>query len=330
MRTLYGSEPQRRHSIRDSSGIGAARRDSQRLARTMAVSEITGGSVGLVVTELATNLLRHGGGGELFVQAIPTPEGPAIEVLAIDKGPGIDNIERCLRDGYSSAGTAGTGLGAIKRLSAEFDIHSVVGQGTAVMARVGGRPTRAHGAVCTPKPGETECGDAWRLAAEDDRCALMVIDGLGHGESAAEAAQAAARGFAASPLSSPQVQIERAHQALTGTSGAAVACSAWHQGSALAYAGIGNIAGQLLGANRRHGLVSHHGTLGFQLRRVQQFEYLASKGDLLVMHSDGLSARWDLDDHAGLRHRHPAIIAATLYRDHARARDDATVVVVTL
>jgi hypothetical protein len=73
--------------------------------------------------------------------------------------------------------------------------------------------------------------------------------------------------------------------------------------------------------------VSHNGTLGFQFRRLQQFEYAFGTGALLVMHSDGLSARWNLDDHPGLRQRHPAVIAATLHRDHSRGRDDSTVVV---
>ncbi len=61
--------------------------------------------------------------------------------------------------------------------------------------------------------------------------------------------------------------------------------------------------------------------------RLQQFEYARAAGSMVVMHSDGVSARWDLARREGLLHRHPATVAAVLYRDHARGRDDATVLV---
>ena len=331
MPQLYGGRAQRHHRISDRSAIGAARRDSQRLASGARLDETAQGRVGVVVTELATNLLRHGGGGEILMQEIPGPAGSSLEVIAIDRGPGMSDVRKCLRDGYSSGAGPGIGLGAVKRMSTEFDIASVPARGTVVMARVGGHPGRPFGAVCVPREGETECGDTWQLASdEQQQSALIVIDGLGHGPSAAEAARAAAAAFACNPFGQPRAQLERVHQALAGTRGAAVACAAWSAARAVSYAGIGNIAGRLAGSNGSRGLVSHNGTLGFQLQRVQQFEYPAGNGALLIMHSDGLSARWDLDEHTDLRHHHPAVIAATLYRDHARGRDDATVVVVSV
>jgi hypothetical protein len=195
------------------------------------------------------------------------------------------------------------------------------------MARIGGT-ARRFGAVCLPKDGESECGDAWRLACDaGERAALILIDGLGHGAHAANAARKAADSFTSQPFDTPGRQLERAHQALAATRGAAVACAAWSRTAELKYAGVGNIAGRVVAAHAARGLVSHNGTLGFQIWRVQQFDYPFVNGALLIMHSDGLSARWDLDSHPGLRERHPAVVAATLYRDHARARDDSTVVV---
>jgi anti-sigma regulatory factor (Ser/Thr protein kinase) len=329
MTQLYGSRLQRRHQIGDPSAVGAARRDAQRLAAELALDETTTGKLGVMVTELATNVLRHAGGGELLLQAIPGPTGSAVEVLAIDRGQGMTDVQSCLRDGYSSAGTSGTGLGAVKRLAAEFDVESLPGKGTIVMARVGSHPTLRVGAVCVPRDGETECGDTWRMACDAQQgCALMVVDGLGHGPSAAAAATLAACAFVSRPFDPPRQQIERAHHALTNTRGAAVACAAWSFAGTVAYAGIGNIAGRLSAADGSRGLVSHSGTLGFQVRRVQQFEYPASDGTLLIMHSDGLTSRWDLGDHGNLQRHHPAVVAATLYRDHLRGKDDATVVVV--
>lgn len=328
MTQLYGSMSQRRHHIGEASAIGAARRDAQRLAAELGLDETSSGRLGVVVTELATNVLRHAGAGELLIQAVPGAAGSAVEVLAIDRGQGMADLQTCLRDGYSSAGTSGTGLGAVKRLAAEFDVESLPGKGTVVMARVGSHATLRIGAVCVARDGESECGDTWRMARDaKGRCALMVADGLGHGPSAAAAASLAAAAFISSPFDPPQQQIERAHHALINTRGAAVACAVWTDARSVSYAGIGNIAGRLSAADGSRGLVSHGGTLGFQVRRVQQFEYPAGDGALLIMHSDGLTARWELNDHGNLRRHHPAVVAAALYRDHLRGKDDATIVV---
>jgi anti-sigma regulatory factor (Ser/Thr protein kinase) len=331
MPLLHGIPLQRRHSIRESSAIGTARRDSQQLAAELNLDETASAQVGVVVTELATNVLRHAGAGEILLQGIAGPDGAAIEIVAIDRGRGMRDIGKCLRDGYSSAGTPGNGLGAVKRLSGEFDISSVLEKGTVVMSRIGHTPSSRFGAICAAREGEVECGDTWRFARnEAARSALVVIDGLGHGPGAAEAAHRAATSFVEQPFDGPRRQIERTHQALMGSRGAAVACAAWNGTGTLTYAGVGNISGRLWSAEGSRGLVSHNGTLGYQMHRVQEFDYPLSNGALLIMHSDGLSARWDLDDHVGLRHHHPALIAATLYRDHLRGRDDATVVVVSV
>jgi anti-sigma regulatory factor (Ser/Thr protein kinase) len=294
---VLGTHRQRRLLIRDQSAIGEARREAQRLATDFGLDETVIGRVGVVASELATNLLRHAGGGELLLQPVATEPGAVIEVIAIDRGPGMPNVETCLRDGYSSGGTAGTGLGAVKRLAAEFDIYSLVGRGTVVMARVGAGRLSHIGAICTAKEGEAECGDMWRLARRNAESALMVVDGLGHGALAADAARLAAEAFEKNPFDEPRALIERMHQALSGTRGAAGACAHLNGGAAVRYAGLGNIAGRLAGAESSRGMVSHSGTLGFQAARVQQFEYPMQEASLLIMHSDGLSARWDMGDH---------------------------------
>jgi anti-sigma regulatory factor (Ser/Thr protein kinase) len=324
---LLGLEPQRRHLIADASAIGEARRDSQRLAAQVGFDETLAGRVALVATELATNVLRHAGSGEVLLQALPTDSGISIELLALDRGPGMGDPEQCLQDGYSTIGTAGTGLGAVKRLSAEFDIYSLRSHGTAVLSRIGTGERANFGAVCTAKDGETVCGDTWRAACLANQKALVVVDGLGHGTLAAEASRLAAEVFQNDPFAAPQTLIERMHRALTGTRGAAGACVYLNGGAELFYAGIGNIAGRVCTADGSRGLVSHSGTLGFQARRVQQFAYPRSQTSLLIMHSDGLTARWNIAEHVGLHARHPALVAAVLYREHARGRDDATVVV---
>jgi anti-sigma regulatory factor (Ser/Thr protein kinase) len=325
---------QTRHPIEEETQVGEARRQALQLAQHHGLDAAAAGRVAIAATELATNLLRHAGGGELLVQALLYGDGPLIELMAIDRGPGMQDVERCLADGYSTAGSAGTGLGAIRRLAAEFDIYSIAGEGTVVLARLGataytGRSqTPRFGAINVAVTGESECGDSWRLATHEDVTAIMIADGLGHGSLAAHAARCATAAFEAAPFDAPREVLERANRATSGTRGAAAACACVPPDGAVTYAGVGNIVGSLVSHGRTQGLISHGGTLGLRVSRLQQFEYRrAAASALLVMHSDGISARWDLKSRPGLLQRHPAIVAAILYRDHARGRDDSTVVV---
>jgi anti-sigma regulatory factor (Ser/Thr protein kinase) len=321
---LYRASAQHRVAIDHESGVGEARRLAQELARALQMDEVQVGRVAIIATELGNNLWRHGGGGELLMQAL----GTQVELLAIDRGVGITDIGRSVVDGYSTAGTAGQGLGAIRRLSAEFDLYSLPGKGTIVMSRIGAPPPVAFGAICVPLRGETDCGDAWAFAAESEVTAACVADGLGHGTLAADASRAMIDAFAAAPTDEPQSLVQAGHRRMSGTRGAAAACCRTARGGRLLYAGVGNISGHHLNPDASQGLVSHSGILGVTVRRVQQFQYECAAGGLLVMHSDGVSARWNLADHPGLFARHPAVIAAQLFRDHGRPRDDATVLVV--
>jgi anti-sigma regulatory factor (Ser/Thr protein kinase) len=296
----YPVRSQLSYLIDDESKVGEARRAAQTLANFEFDAEIAG-RVAIAATELANNLLRHAGG--------------------------MSSVEDCMRDGYSTAGTMGTGLGAVRRLADEFDIYSVPGQGTVVMARFGKGLAVRHGAISLPMPGEVVCGDAWHVSSDGENTAVIVVDGLGHGILAGEAAREGVRAFLANPYAAPKDIMISASAAMSKTRGGAAAC-ALIRGTSLDYAGVGNISGALVSKGRSQGLVSHAGTLGMRARRSQQFVYQREPGMLLVMHSDGLSARWNLREQPDLLGRHPAIIAAVLYRDHGRNRDDATVVVI--
>lgn len=317
---------QQRFVIDDASKVGEARRAAQTLANFELTADIAG-KAAIAATELANNLLAHAGSGELLLQRLGTEESAVIELLAIDRGPGMSNVERCMTDGYSTAGTPGTGLGAVRRLANEFDVHSAPGEGTIVMARFGAPLPVRYGGVSVAIEGEFECGDAWHVAIEREDVAVMVVDGLGHGAFAAEAARTALDAFASAPFEEPAMILARANSLMSKTRGGAGACAKL-AGDRLSYAGVGNISGSLVSPARSQGLVSHNGTLGVHQRRTQQFEYARDSGALLVMHSDGVSARWELKHRPELLRCHPAIIAAAIYRDHGRGNDDATVVVI--
>jgi Stage II sporulation protein E (SpoIIE) len=213
----------------------------------------------------------------------------------------------------------------------------VAGRGTVAVSRIGRKgdapssrsESLEYGAVCLALEGEAECGDTWRVADGDARLALFVADGLGHGALAATAARAAAESFAERPFDDPAAGMQNLHRSLLGSRGAVAAWAELKVEEArVEYAGIGNICGVIVAKDGTQGMVSFNGTLGVQLSRTRQFSYNWPADSLVVMHSDGLSARWSLADHPGLYGRHAAVIAGVLYRESARKRDDVTVVIV--
>ncbi len=323
-------------SITDTSQIGEARRAATRLAEDLQFNPTDAGRVSIIATELATNLVRHAtAGGSLLVLAQESPGEKHLEITAIDSGPGMADVQRCLQDGFSTAGTPGNGLGAVRRLADQLDLQSSPA-GTAIWCRIAAQaPAQSRtprsfavGAISVPAPMEILCGDGWRIEHAPGRLSLLIADGLGHGPFACDAAEAVAAIFAKNPFDSPRAQIEAAHSAVSGTRGAAVAIASidLHAGK-LTYAGVGNIAGSLFNAGASRGLFSHNGIVGHQVRKVQEFEYPLDAQSILIMHSDGLQTRWSLDKYPGLARRHPAVIAGVLYRDFKRGKDDATVIV---
>jgi anti-sigma regulatory factor (Ser/Thr protein kinase) len=323
--------------VAEASQAADARRTAVALARDLGFDETETGKVALVVTEAGSNLLKYGRGGEVIVRALDEPPGAGIEILALDRGPGMADMDRSLRDGHSTAGSPGNGLGAIRRLSGLFDLYSAPGAGTAVLARLwpegpGSRrpaPGLAVGAVSAPHRDETACGDAWVARVAVAVARLLVVDGLGHGPHAAEAAETAVKAFEATPALEPGPMLAAIHEALRSTRGAAVAVAALDvEGRTVRFAGVGNITGTMLdGGGRVRNFVSHNGIVGHQARRVQEFAYPWDPAALVVLHSDGLSSHWTLDPYPGLVQHHPAVVAGVLYRDFNRGRDDVTVVV---
>jgi anti-sigma regulatory factor (Ser/Thr protein kinase) len=322
-------------SLADSSQAGHARRQALALANVMNFGEIRQGELAIVVTEAAANIATHAGRGELLLVPWRFRNEAGIDVLAIDNGKGIADVGLSLEDGYSTAGTAGQGLGAISRLASVLQIYSSSG-GTALLARVVRESATASqsssdyaaGAVSLAVSGETQCGDAWSLHISPNRSIYIVADGLGHGPAAAEAAREAIRVFHDAPHLSPVRILSDAHLALTKTRGAAVSIAeVLHDKAVVHYAGVGNISGAIYDGGRTRSMVSMNGTLGHSVGRIQDFSYPWEKSSSLIMHSDGLGTRWNIDKYPGLAARHPALIAGILYRDFCRKRDDVTILV---
>ncbi|MCU0117486.1 ATP-binding protein [Pseudomonas sp. B2M1-30] len=319
--------------IEDSSQIGHARRTAQRLAEQHGFDDGDAGRVALVTTELASNLLKHASHGELHLRVLPREAGFGIEIIAVDRAQGFD-LHACLADGFSTGGTQGIGLGAVARQAEVFDVHAD-SRGAVLLARLyphsDRRPDLRYGVSQHALHDDPACGDTWHLAWHQGCLSALVIDGLGHGEEAERSARAGESAFARTPFAAPVLLMEDMHREMLGSRGGAVAFAQFNPGrDSLSFAGIGNIGACLIGAGKSRGLASHPGIVGAQYRKAQPFDYAHVNGHLLIMYSDGLQSRWNLQDYPGLVHRHPAVIAAVLHRDFCRGRDDVTVLVVAL
>ncbi|MEJ8858769.1 ATP-binding protein [Variovorax robiniae] len=320
----------------DASCVGEARRHAANAAADMGWGEVDAGRLALVVTELGTNLQRHAKHGRLLIAV--RAQACAVEVISIDEGPGIPDIALALQDGHSSGSTPGTGLGAVRRLASEFDMHSAVPDGTVSVARV--RPSAAGfahgsamalqiGAICLPAPYETVCGDAWAVAIHGGQTSVLVADGLGHGPDAAKASQAALGAFASAPEADVCDTVQRVHRELRTTRGAAVlALRVAMDNNTVTYSGAGNIAGRVLSGVFDKSLITQHGTAGVQIRKPQATSLELPAHALVILHSDGIATRWTVEHVRPLLQKDPTLLAAVLLRDHTRHRDDATVVVI--
>jgi anti-sigma regulatory factor (Ser/Thr protein kinase) len=324
--------------VAEFSQTGDARRKVTALADKLGIESRRHGEIALVTTELATNLVKHAKEGHILAQGLEQSQSglAGLRVLGIDKGPGIADITRALSDGHSTAGSMGTGLGAIRRISDRFEIYSMPGMGTVVAAefwqnkapRFQRDPLLELAVLSEPISGEQECGDGWSLRATIDTVLLMVVDGLGHGILASEAAREAERIFAGTREMSPAAILNDTHAALRKTRGAAEAIAKIELGKKLlSFAGIGNISASIVAPGTSRSMASHNGTLGMNIERVQEFTCPWNDDSVLVMHSDGLATRWDLERYPGLWTKSPSLIAAVLHRDFSRHRDDVTVLV---
>ena len=317
--------------ISEPTHVAEARRRAAERAADAGFDEVEGGRLAIAVTEAATNLLKHAGGGDIIIGPAAGRGGAGVQIVALDRGRGIRDVSASARDGFSTAGTTGTGLGAIARAATTCDIYSEPGHGTVLAAtfypgHVKGLPV---GAISVPLAGERDCGDGWAVWSAGELTSIIVSDGLGHGPDAAKATRAALATFNRHAERSAPDVLGLVHDALRSTRGAAVAIAELdHREQSVRFCGLGNISGTIFsrGGEPQH-MVSLSGIAGHVMRRVQPFSYAWPKGSVLVMHSDGIDGHWSAKLRDGLGAHGAHVIAGALLRDHRRSRDDATVAV---
>jgi anti-sigma regulatory factor (Ser/Thr protein kinase) len=319
--------------VEDPSAVAACRNIAQAMAGRLAFAPARIAEIALAVTEAASNLHKHAQQGAVLLRVNADSGQSCLDLVTIDSGPGFRDVGAALRDGHSTAGTLGIGLGAIHRLADTCDVFSVPGLGTALAAQFRALPGGAVpgcAGLIRPIAGEIECGDAFTVISTGSGVTGLMVDGLGHGPLAAEAAREATAAVLAAPDGSvsagPAALLELVHRRLGRTRGGAVAI-VQVAGQVARFAGLGNIAGWILSPDARSGMLSVPGIAGHQARTIRQFDYPVPPGAVIVLHSDGLSSRWDPRALAGLAARDPLLIAAALLATAGVHRDDAGILV---
>ena len=331
---LFGGDDGVWMPVHDASAAGGVRRAAVSLGEAAGLSTTSLGDLAIVAMEIGTNLARHAIDGSVLVRASRFGESVGVELVAIDRGPGMADAQRWALDGNSTAGTLGIGLGAIVRKSTSFDIYSLPRVGTVLAATVGGAALGTTAGISRPIAGENVCGDGYGVRTVDGREQLILCDGLGHGPLAALAAQAAVCRFATAAAGGPRDVMADLNEHLRHTRGAvAGVAEVDRDAGTVRFAGIGNVAATIVDGQSRRAMVCLPGIVGQltgDLRRsVREFDYALPAGAAVILHSDGLTDRWDIADYPGLATRAAVVVAATLLRDAGRRRDDASVLVST-
>ena len=335
--------------IEDESQIFEIRKKIKNTTTGFKLTDEFEGSTNIVVTELATNLLKHTKtGGEILLRFENTDEFVSVEILAIDKGKGITNIENALTDGYSTSGSAGTGLGAVKRISSEFDIFSQLNKGAIVYSKIikqkrNFQTVKSYSgnlilsALITAKPNEEYCGDYYKIIQSEKSVKICLLDGLGHGYSAYISAIEAAAVFDKMSDSSIQDILKAANQKMIGKRGAVISLFEFNFIDRIVrHCGIGNITAKIISEFSTDSFPAIPGFIGGGEILLKTNEIKIPENFLFIAFTDGISqqiySKLNKDSVCDipldyLLKKNPLIIAAFFYRDFYKKTDDAAIII---
>lgn len=325
--------------VEDRSYVAYIKREiHNRIAKTT-FSQGQAGEIDIIVSEITSNMVKHAGRGQLLYRVRELPHSETIfEVISIDHGPGMSDTARMMKDGISTTGTLGEGLGAIKRLSTSFSLYSIPGWGTILYSLVATKKSSlSHDnvsdveirALCVNKPKEKVCGDGYAMRHNGTSTMIFFADGLGHGEKAKEAVDEARNFFFETKVSDPVDLLKEMHQKLRktrGLVGTVAVCDLFKREWRVC--GIGNISTRVYTNIRHKNYMSYNGTVGMVIpTSMHTAVFPVEKNQHLIMCSDGLQSRWDLSKYPGVLKHDPMILAACFYKDFTRGNDDSSVLI---
>ncbi|MDZ7991570.1 MAG: anti-sigma regulatory factor [Nostoc sp. EfeVER01] len=120
-------------NIQSSIDVVLVRQSVRQLAVEIGFSLVDQTKIITAASELARNTLDYGGGGTVKLETLQEGRRRGLRLTFEDRGPGISDIELALKDGFTTGNGLGMGLGGAKRLANEFEIQSVVGEGTRII-----------------------------------------------------------------------------------------------------------------------------------------------------------------------------------------------------
>ena len=310
----------------------------QQVARAK-FSETQAAEIDIIVSEISSNIVKHAGSGELLFRVRDVDDlTSTFEVVSIDNGPGIADTVRMLRDGVSTTHTLGHGLGSINRLSDTAQLYSQPGWGTIFYALVRTRkkkntPMPVYSpdvrALCINKPRELVCGDGYRVKRQGSETTIFLGDGLGHGARAKEAVDCAGEFFMGSAETDPVEIIRQMHVAIRktrGLVGTVATCNTKTQAWRLC--GVGNIFTKMYTGMEGKNYMPYNGTIGLNLpTTMSSSSFPVENNQHLIMCTDGIQTRWDLNKYPAILKYDNIILAAAIYKDYSRGNDDASVVI---
>ena len=326
------------HRIEERSYVAFVKREIHEKVAQENFKESRIGEIDILVSEMTSNLIKHANGGELLYRLYWENERCVFEVFCLDKGAGMNNVAQMVRDGVSTTNTLGQGLGAIQRLSDVSRIYSIPGWGTIVYAKVLSvapelfqreKIVFESTAIEVCKPGEMVCGDGHAIRETPEETHIFFGDGLGHGLYAQEAVQTAIRSFYQSPPGQPADMLRYIHNDVKKTRGlVATVARLQHKEKKWQGCGIGNIHSRLFEGLSFKSFMSYNGIIGLNLpNTLNNHQAEAVNNQFLMMASDGLGTRWDLNKYPAIFKYSPPVVAAALYKDFCRGHDDASVLV---
>ena len=322
-----------------ASNVADVRDKIHRLCEEYGFSPDSLGKIDLISTEIATNLIKHDAvNGKIRYRITDADTGyPVLELISEDGGPGIDSPEDAVQDGYTSVhGSMGVGLGSIKRLSDAFEMETS-SSGTTISIRkkstenqINTKSNLRISVLTRPHPLENVCGDGYVIKRFHRGACIAVIDGLGHGIHARNAA-ACAEKYIADTFSPEQPLgslLNGLGNTLRRTRGAVASiCVIDEVKGEMRYAGVGDVTIHVYPKEDQISFLNVPGILGMHQAKINlQRNKWQSGRTVIVMHSDGISSSIKSED--VMRDVPPVEIAHAIMREYWGKNDDATVVVV--
>lgn len=326
------------YHIEERSYVAYIKREIHNQVAKTRFNETKAGEIDIIVSEMTSNLIKHVGKGELLFR-IQDEVGSDLrfEILSIDSGSGMTDPARMIKDGVSTTNTLGQGLGAITRLSNFSQIYSLPGWGTVLYSLVtsgDNKWTRRNlsldvRALCVSKPRESVCGDGYQVRKTDTEVMILFADGLGHGAHAKQAVDAAGEVFMRSTEKDPVAVIRSIHEAIRRTRGLVATVAVYDlAANEWKICGVGNIFTRFYTGIQFKNYMPYNGTVGLNVpNSMNPTTFPGEKNQHLIMCSDGIKTRWDLNKYPAIFKYDNTVLAAVLYKDFFRGNDDASILI---